>query len=109
MAKPPVKRTIKDIFAPRDATETSRQGQGIGDIEAMRQMAGMVGKEVVSNLPFIEQGVAAKDFGEAAMGGDRLGMSLAALRPCRWGASLAKLPRTWGQRQKKQPSQRRTP
>ena len=37
MAKPPVKRTIKDLFAPRDATETSRQGQGIGDIEAMRQ------------------------------------------------------------------------
>ena len=38
MAKPPVKRTLKDLFAPRDATDTSRQGQGIGDIEAMRQM-----------------------------------------------------------------------
>lgn len=38
MAKPPVKRKLKDLFAPRDATDTSRQGQGIGDIEAMRQM-----------------------------------------------------------------------
>ncbi len=38
MAKPPVKRKLKDFFAPRDATETERQGQGIGDIEAMRQM-----------------------------------------------------------------------
>ena len=38
MAKPPVKRTPRDFFVPRDATETSRQGQGIGDIEAMRQM-----------------------------------------------------------------------
>jgi len=36
--KPPAKRKLKDFFAPRDATETSRQGQGIGDIEAVRQM-----------------------------------------------------------------------
>lgn len=91
MAKPPVKRTIKDIFAPRDATETSRQGQGIGDIEAMRQMAGMVGKEVVSNLPFIEQGVAAKDFGEAAMGGDKFGMGLAALSALPMGKLVGKV------------------
>lgn len=91
MAKPPVKRTIKDLFAPRDATETSRQGQGIGDIEAMRQMAGMVGKEVVSNLPFIEQGVAAKDFGEAAMGGDKFGMGLAALSALPMGRLVGKV------------------
>lgn len=38
MSKPPAKRKLKDFFAPRDATETSRQGQGIGDIEAVRQM-----------------------------------------------------------------------
>ncbi len=37
MRKPPAKRTPRDFFVPRDATETSRQGQGIGDIEAMRQ------------------------------------------------------------------------
>lgn len=96
MAKPPVKRTLKDLFAPRDATETSRQGQGIGDIEAMRQMAGMVGKEVVSNLPFIEQGVAAKDFGEAAMGGDRLGMSLAALSAMPMGRIVGKVAKNMG-------------
>lgn len=91
MAKPPVKRTSRDFFVPRDATETSRQGQGIGDIEAMRQMAGMVGKEVVSNLPFIEQGVAAKDFGEAAMGGDKFGMGLAALSALPMGKLVGKV------------------
>ena len=91
MAKPPVKRKLKDLFAPRDATETSRQGQGIGDIEAMRQMAGMVGKEVVSNLPFIEQGVAAKDFGEAAMGGNKFGMGLAALSALPMGKLVGKV------------------
>tara|TARA_R110002126_G_scaffold130048_1_gene273173 strand:+ start:56 stop:1057 length:1002 start_codon:yes stop_codon:yes gene_type:complete len=91
VAKPPVKRKLKDLFAPRDATETSRQGQGIGDIEAMRQMAGMVGKEVVSNLPFIEQGVAAKDFGEAAMGGNKFGMGLAALSALPMGKLVGKV------------------
>jgi hypothetical protein len=89
--KPPAKRTPRDFFVPRDATETSRQGQGIGDIEAMRQMAGMVGKEVVSNLPFIEQGVAAKDFGEAAMGGDKFGMGLAALSALPMGKLVGKV------------------
>lgn len=37
MRNPPVKRDPKRLFAPRDITETERQGQGIGDIEAMRQ------------------------------------------------------------------------
>jgi len=44
--KPPAKRTLRDFFAPRDATETSRQGQGIGDIEAMRQMVTVPAKAV---------------------------------------------------------------
>ncbi len=46
MRKPPAKRKLKDFFAPRDATETSRQGQGIGDIEAMRQMVTVPAKAV---------------------------------------------------------------
>jgi hypothetical protein len=87
----PPRRKVRDLLVPRDATETARQGQGIGDIEAMRQMAGVVGKEVVSNLPFIEQGVAAKDFGEAAMGGDRLGMGLAVLSALPMGKLVGKV------------------
>jgi len=34
---PPRRKPIRQLFAPSDATETERQGQGIGDIEAMRQ------------------------------------------------------------------------
>lgn len=88
---PPRRRPLRQLFAPSDATETERQGQGIGDIEAMRQMTGIVGKEVVSNLPFIEQGVAAKDFGEAAMGGDKFGMGLAALSALPMGKLVGKV------------------
>jgi hypothetical protein len=51
----------------------------------------MVGKEVVSSLPFIEQGVAAKDFGEAAMGGDKFGMGLAALSTLPMGKLVGKV------------------
>lgn len=88
---PPRRKPLRQLFAPSDATETERQGQGIGDIEAMRQMAGMVGKEVVSNLPLIEQGVAAKDFGEAAVGGDKLGMGLAVLSALPMGKLVGKV------------------
>lgn len=34
---PPRRKPLRQLFAPSDATETERQGQGIGDIEAMRQ------------------------------------------------------------------------
>lgn len=34
---PPRRKPIRQIFVPSDATKTERQGQGIGDIEAMRQ------------------------------------------------------------------------
>ncbi len=37
MRNPPPKRDLKRLLMPSDATETGRQGQGIGDIEAMRQ------------------------------------------------------------------------
>jgi hypothetical protein len=74
----PPRRTIRDLLVPRDVTETARQGQGIGDLAAIRQAATMAGKEFVSNLPYISEGVAAKDFGEAARRNDKLGMALAA-------------------------------
>ncbi len=34
---PPRRKPLRQLFAPSDATDTERQGQGIGDIEAMRQ------------------------------------------------------------------------
>lgn len=47
----PPRRKTPPLLAPRDVTETARQGQGIGDLEAMRQMATTAIPEVLRNAP----------------------------------------------------------
>jgi len=96
VAKPPVRRTPKTLLVPRDVTETSRQGQGIGDIEAMKQMAGIVGKEALANLPYTGEAMAAEEFRQAAKGGDKLGMSLAALSAMPMGHLVGSVAKNMG-------------
>lgn len=76
---------------PSDATETGRQGQGIGDIEAMRQMASVVGKEALGNLPYVGEGMAAEEFRQAAKSGDKFGMGVAALAALPLGRIVGKV------------------
>ena len=77
---PPVKkRTPRDFFAPRDATETSRQGQGIGDIEAMKQMATKVVPEMLRVAPITGTGMSLLDMAIAAANKDFKGAGMAAI------------------------------
>lgn len=73
---PPRRPSVKRFLVPRDATETARQGQGIGDIEAMAQMATTAIPEVLRNAPLTSTPMAMYDTGKAAMSGDKLGMAL---------------------------------
>jgi hypothetical protein len=66
----------KRLFAPVDATETRRQGQGIGDLEAMRQMATTAIPEVLRNAPLTSTPMGVYDTGKAALEGDKLGVAL---------------------------------
>ena len=66
----------KRLFAPADVTETRRQGQGIGDLEAMRQMATTAIPEVLRNAPVTSTPMGIYDTGKAALGGDKLGVAL---------------------------------
>jgi len=63
--------------APLDATQTARQGQGIGDIEAMTQMATTAIPEVLRTAPITSTPMSLLDAGVAAVKGDKMGTGLA--------------------------------
>jgi hypothetical protein len=67
------------MFVPRDATETARQGQGIGDIEAMRQMATKAVPEMLRMAPATSTGMSLLDMAVAAADRDYQGAGVAAL------------------------------
>lgn len=72
--KPPRKVAIRR--APADVTATDRQGKGIGDIEAMRQMATKSIPEILSMTPGIGEAMSLYDAQKAASEGDALGTGL---------------------------------
>lgn len=65
------------LLVPRDVTETARQGQGIGDIEAMRQMATRAVPEILGMAPVTGELMSLYEAGKAAAEGDKLGAGLA--------------------------------
>jgi hypothetical protein len=67
------------MFAPADVTEAKRQGQGIGDVEAMRQMAVTAVPEILRNLPGTSTPMSALDAALAAGRKDYPGAAMAAL------------------------------
>ena len=75
----PPRRTLRSMFVPRDATETARQGQGIGDLEAMRQMATTAIPEVLRNAPATSTAMSAFDTARALSNRDYGNAGLAAL------------------------------
>ena len=81
-------RRLKSLFAPRDATETAGQGQGIGDIEAMRQMAGTVIPEVMRNVPATSAPMAVYDALREARRGNYGAAGLAALGAIPFGGMI---------------------
>lgn len=64
------------LLAPRDATATERQGQGIGDTEAMRQMATRAIPEMLSMTPGIGEAMSLYEAGRAAANRDATGTAL---------------------------------
>lgn len=79
MIPPRRKPTIRQMLAPADATETRRQGQGIGDIAAIGQMARTVVPEVLRNAPGTSVPMAGYDAVQAARRGNMGEAALAAL------------------------------
>lgn len=82
MPVPPRRKSVRDMLvpsAPRDVTETARQGQGIGDIEAIRQMATTAIPEVLRNAPATSTAMSIFDIAKAAAERDIPGASMAAL------------------------------
>jgi hypothetical protein len=75
----PPRRKIRDLLVPRDATETARQGQGIGDIEAMKQMATKAVPEALRMAPATSTGMSILDAAVAAANKDYKGAGMAAL------------------------------
>lgn len=75
----PPRRTLRDLLVPRDATETARQGQGIGDLEAMRQMATTAIPEVLRNAPATSTPMGMFDTARALADRDYSGAAMAAL------------------------------
>jgi len=75
----PPRRKIRDLLVPRDATETARQGQGIGDIEAMKQMATKAVPEALRMAPATSTGMSILDAAVAAAKKDYKGAGIAAL------------------------------
>jgi hypothetical protein len=70
---------MQDLLVPRDVTETARQGQGIGDIEAMKQMAMKAVPEVLRMAPVTSTGMSILDAAVAAAQRDYRGAGMAAL------------------------------
>lgn len=83
MPIPPRKKpTVRQMLMPKipaDMTETRRQGQGIGDIQAIGQMARTVIPEVLRNAPGTSVPMAGYDALQAGRKGDMTGAALAAL------------------------------
>lgn len=82
MPVPPRRKTVRDLLvpaAPRDATETARQGQGIGDIAAMRQMATTVLPEMLRVAPMTSTPMSAVDAGRSLANKDWAGAGMAAI------------------------------
>lgn len=81
MPVPPRRKSVRGMLtaAPRDATETARQGQGIGDIEAMRQMATTAIPEVLRNAPVTSTPMSVFDLAQAVSNRDLTGAGMAAL------------------------------
>jgi hypothetical protein len=77
--KRPQPQPLRRMFAPADVTETARQGQGIGDVEAMRQMAVTAVPEILRNLPGTSTPMSALDAALAAGRKDYPGAAMAAL------------------------------
>lgn len=75
----PPRRSLRDLLIPRDATETARQGKGIGDVEAMRQMATMAVPELLRNAPVTSTPMGAFDTARALADRDYTGAGMAAL------------------------------
>lgn len=88
---PPRRPSVKRLLVPRDATETARQGQGIGDIEAMRQMATTAIPEVLRNAPATSTAMGLYDTGKAALAGDKMGMALGAVSMLPVGRAASRL------------------
>jgi hypothetical protein len=82
------KRNVKSLFAPRDVTETARQGQGIGDIEAMRQMARTVIPEAMRMAPVTSAPMAGYDALREAGRGNYGAAGLAALGAIPFGGMI---------------------
>ena len=85
------KRSVRSLFAPRDVTETARQGQGIGDVEAMRQMAVTSVPEILRNLPGTSTPMSALDAAKAAVELDPVGLGIAALGAVPFGRAAGKV------------------
>lgn len=83
MPIPPRKKpTVRQMLMPKipaDMTETRRQGQGIGDIQAIGQMARTVIPEVLRNTPGTSVPMAGYDALQAGRQGNMTGAALAAL------------------------------
>ncbi len=77
--KRPQPQSLRRMFAPADVTETARQGQGIGDVEAMRQMAVTAVPEILRNLPGTSTPMSALDAALAVGRKDYPGAAMAAL------------------------------
>ena len=75
----PPRRKTPPLLAPRDVTETARQGQGIGDLEAMRQMATTAIPEVLRNAPATSTPMSVFDMARAVADRDLAGAGMAAL------------------------------
>jgi hypothetical protein len=67
------------LLAPRDVTETARQGQGIGDLEAMWQMATTAIPEVLRNAPVTSTPMSVFDMARAVADRDLPAAGMAAL------------------------------
>lgn len=75
----PPRRSLRDLLIPRDATETARQGKGIGDVEAMRQMATMAVPELLRNAPATSTAMSAFDTARSLANRNYGGAGMAAL------------------------------
>jgi len=75
----PPRRKAPPLLAPRDVTETARQGQGIGDLEAMRQMATTAIPEVLRNAPVTSTPMSVFDMAKAVADRDLPAAGMAAL------------------------------
>lgn len=90
--KRPQPQPLRRMFAPADVTETARQGQGIGDVEAMRQMAVTAVPEILRNLPGTSTPMSALDAALAVGRKDYPGAAMAALGAVPFAGAIRAVP-----------------